>query len=544
MLLLFVKIFAVEECFSYVISHSFLSTGFHPSFFVFCLSLLASLLINCFFIRFSKKEKIKWIHVPIVFLFTFVAVQLRSAVMWCVGTFPLDDANAVLLTLQMPLDEFAGALVIQGLTETIPASLVITVLLLIFVYVVFKNEKKRIVAIGAYALAATGMIFVEIPCMDYVHLWLDEPEKNASYSNFFVENYVHPDSTRITAPEKKTNLIVVYLESMENSFTDKEHGGVQNQNLIPEIVELSKQNVSFGRLGNFIGGGFDSRGASFTFGATVSRSLGVPVINGYKETPAYQHYKSIYKILNQQKYHQVFFQGNPGLYENFRDFFLDQKVDEIYGPDDLIRLLQIDTVSLIKKHGYKTVADKDAFKFAKQILDTIQEPFSLTFYTMDTHCPNGIYDSDCEKSLDENSKEENLKASVRCVSKQLAIFLDSVSHKPYYGNTSIVIFGDHLFMGDLLVDKKADRKWVNIFINSVETPRLGMNRKFSDVDMFPTILSSMGYFIDGHRLGLGVDLFSANETLVEKIGLDSLNKELVNLSRHLVYESYRYKREN
>ena len=38
------------------------------------------------------------------------------------------------------------------------------------------------------------------------------------------------------------------------------------------------------------------------------------------------------------------------------------------------------------------------------------------------------------------------------------------------------------------------------------------------MDLFPTTLSSMGVEIEGNKLGLGTDLFSNEETLMEKLG--------------------------
>lgn len=45
------------------------------------------------------------------------------------------------------------------------------------------------------------------------------------------------------------------------------------------------------------------------------------------------------------------------------------------------------------------------------------------------------------------------------------------------------------------------------------------------MDMFPTILSAMGYEIEGDRLGLGTNLYSGLETLCEQLGYDYLNEE-------------------
>lgn len=44
--------------------------------------------------------------------------------------------------------------------------------------------------------------------------------------------------------------------------------------------------------------------------------------------------------------------------------------------------------------------------------------------------------------------------------------------------------------------------------------------------MYPTILASMGATIEGDRLGLGTNLFSSQETLIEQLGYSELYAEL------------------
>ena len=46
------------------------------------------------------------------------------------------------------------------------------------------------------------------------------------------------------------------------------------------------------------------------------------------------------------------------------------------------------------------------------------------------------------------------------------------------------------------------------------------------MDLFPTTIASLGFKIEGNRLGLGTNLFSKEETLLEKYDYDYLNKEL------------------
>lgn len=46
------------------------------------------------------------------------------------------------------------------------------------------------------------------------------------------------------------------------------------------------------------------------------------------------------------------------------------------------------------------------------------------------------------------------------------------------------------------------------------------------MDIYPTIIESLGAQIDGHRLGLGTSLYSEQPTLIEVLGLEELNKQM------------------
>ena len=54
------------------------------------------------------------------------------------------------------------------------------------------------------------------------------------------------------------------------------------------------------------------------------------------------------------------------------------------------------------------------------------------------------------------------------------------------------------------------------------------------MDMLPTVLSAMGFEIEGDRLGLGTDLFSERDTLLERRGAEWLEKELGKASDYYV----------
>ena len=78
-----------------------------------------------------------------------------------------------------------------------------------------------------------------------------------------------------------------------------------------------------------------------------------------------------------------------------------------------------------------------------------------------------------------------------------------------------------------------DKRYIyNAFINSSVTTNNSKNRTFTAFDLYPTTLAAMGATIDGNKLGLGVNLFSDEKTLIEMFGKEELNKQLVGKSEY------------
>ena len=81
-----------------------------------------------------------------------------------------------------------------------------------------------------------------------------------------------------------------------------------------------------------------------------------------------------------------------------------------------------------------------------------------------------------------------------------------------------------------------ERTVYNVFSNSVFEAGVDgkslegvntSNRSFSTMDIFPTTLAAMGVNIEGERLGLGTNLFSSTPTLVEELGKEAIDEELM-----------------
>ena len=117
-----------------------------------------------------------------------------------------------------------------------------------------------------------------------------------------------------------------------------------------------------------------------------------------------------------------------------------------------------------------------------------------------------------------------------CSSAQVEEFVQWLEQQPFYENTTIVITGDHLSMDKGYFNRNVDEDYVrrnyNCFINSAVDTDFDKNRQFSALDMFPTTLAAMGCTIEGNRLGLGVNLFSGEKTLIEIMGYEKFDRQI------------------
>lgn len=343
--------------------------------------------------------------------------------------------------------------------------------------------------------------------------------------------YVKPDDSVITFPENKRNLIFIFIESMENTYASKEAGGSQDMNYISELTELAaaKDSVNFSNTGLLGGASVFVPAITNTQGSTVAQTTGISLITKLFPIGAAEDYPSFRRledVMHDNGYKQIYIEGSKGefsMYDQYvaryEDSILYDRVaivDEGYASED---------GDYIWKWG---IEDRKLFDVTKKLVTEAasgDKPFFVTMYTMDTHS----FESGHRCVLCDESIDNAYLASVDCASRQVAEFVSWVQDQPFYGNTTIVLVGDHLGNEKAVGADIADgyvRTTYNCFINPAKEPVNSGNRIFSSLDMFPTTISALGVQIKGDRLGLGTDLFSGTETLCEKLGEEEYKKQL------------------
>lgn len=355
-------------------------------------------------------------------------------------------------------------------------------------------------------------------------------------SEVFEREYVASETVNITFPEEKRNLIYIFLESMETTVASKESGGGWEYSIIPELEQLAKDNINFSNTDK-LGGAVQLPGTGWTVAGMVAQTSGVPLKISLQDHNSYRGYSSflpgVYSlgdILKKEGYNLKLMVGSDAKFGGRKDYFTIHGNYEIFDLDTAIKegkMTKEDEVWW----GY---SDDDLFRWAKdEIMEMAQqeEPFNFVMLTADTHFTDGYLSEKAEEKFD--TQYENVFAHS---SKSVYNFIEWIKRQDFYDNTTIVVVGDHIGMQTEFYEKHVEEEYTrtvyNAFINSAVQETNSKNRQFSTLDIFPTVLASIGVEIEGNRLGLGTNLFSDEPTLIEKYGYEELEKELEERSNY------------
>ena len=394
--------------------------------------------------------------------------------------------------------------------------------------------KKIAIVCSAGAVAVTGItVGVTWNGLDVSNYMKGQ----STYSTFIDDNYVDPSSVNITFPEQKRNLIYIFLESMEMTYADKENGGAFKQNVIPELTQLAQENEDFSGKSNKLNGGYSMPGTTWTMGAMFGQTSGLPLntsIDGNgmdTQGSFFPGITTLGDILQNEGYSQTLLIGSEATFGGRKLYFTD------HGQYDIMDYDYAHDNGLIPEDykvwwGYE---DEKLFGFAKEkLLELSQQdnPFNLTMLTVDTHFEDGYVCDICPDTFGDN-QYANVMA---CSSRQVKEFVEWVQQHDFAADTTIVISGDHPTMDSDFcedVDKDYERRVYTTYINAGAEKQTNEKRNYTTFDNFPTTLAAMGVEIEGDRLGLGTNLYSTQQTLTERFGIEKEEKELKRKSKLL-----------
>ncbi len=487
-----------------------------------------------------KTEKIqkKWqkvLRIVSIVLFA-LGIAAFTGTIWGKETFGDIAPDQMLINMFAPRegtsDDIMDTLWTGPVFQTAAATLFFSIITLSNRIIIFiKNEKEQKLftnlarTIIALVLAAAMLIggvsygVVQFELTKILKMYVIK-------SSFIEDNFVDPRDVKMEFPEKKRNLIHIYLESMENSYISKDMGGNMDENLIKPLTDLTKEGFSFSHLEKGFGGPVATTGCVWSVAAMVNMNCGIPMkvttgANNYGEPGKFMPGAiAIGDILASQGYEQSLMFGATAKFGGLNFFY------ESHGNFNIKDYDYAKESGQIPKDynvwwGYE---DDKLFEFAKTELTRLYEtgkPFNFVMETADTHFPDGYVSKNTPRTR--NSQYADV---IAYSASEVAKFVEWIKEQPFYDNTTIVLIGDHNSMDPNFFkdfDESYTRTTFNLILNpapsigKIPTERM-KNRWFFNGDMFPTILASIGVKIEGDKLALGTNLFSDEQTLFEKYG--------------------------
>ncbi|MBO4458926.1 MAG: sulfatase-like hydrolase/transferase [Butyrivibrio sp.] len=446
------------------------------------------------------------------------------SVVWCMNTWRRLSMDELVYELSAPLKGTGSDMMLRFLVKCLLPTVVIAVIIMVVTYKVQKTKiiKWWVIVSAGFAILAT-VIFCK-------RLNVDEYLINMKDDSVFIENhYVDAGKAKLTFPEKKRNLIYIFLESMEITYSDIEDGGGFPYNTIPELTELSREYECFSG-DDKINGAYAPSGATWTMGGMFAETSGLPLKilveenSMSEESVFFPGATCIGDILEKEGYNQELLLGSEAVFGGRELYFASHgnyvMHDYNYALDNKIIPQGY--------HVFWGYEDAKLFENAKKDLQELSkkdEPFNLTMLTVDTHFPDGYACEHCKKKFGDN-QYANVMA---CSSMQVADFINWVKKQDFYDNTTIVLCGDHTTMNETFcndIPKDYERKVYSLVINSAVEKKRKDTISYSTLDMFPTTLAALGVEIEGNRLGLGTNLFSGEKTLIEEYGITEVNNQL------------------
>jgi len=472
----------------------------------------------------SKKAKI------IIIISLSIAFFLTISISWLYSNFGHLTLEEIVFHLKVPMEGTSTDMIWKYLIQCPWKVIVLTIIVSILLINRMKENdnskdiKTSVRTSTILLVASIAYVVISTNIIGYVY-------NQTNDSTFIAEEYVNPEKVNIQFPEQKRNLIYIFLESMETTFASKENGGISEKDLIPEISKLAKENLNFSNT-NTIGGAYTTTGATWTIAAMTAQTCGIPLKIGVEDNSLSEYSTflegthSIGEILEANGYNNFLLLGSDAVFGGRKNLFEQHGNYEIW---DVNSALEEKRISKKVWWGY---SDDNLFKFAKEKISKLseqEEPFNFTMLTVDTHFTDGYKCEDCPSKWNEQYKNV-----ISCSSKKVGEFIEWIKKQDFYENTTIVIAGDHLTMQsnffELEKGQDYDKKVVSLIINpAIEATNT--NRTYTTFDLYPTTLAALGATIEGNKLALGTNLFSEEQTLIEKYGFKYVDKELKKVSK-------------
>lgn len=453
----------------------------------------------------------KKISNSIPFLLCLLAAILLLSVFWLENKFGIVSIDSILFHLQYPLDKTPISYPLSFLKRILSAFVIAGLWALCFKFKPFQKPRwrKALLAFPYFFLA--GSLIFAANKFELIAYLKTRPVEN----KILEEHYFTVNNGDIKFPAKKRNVVVIFLESMEMNFADKKMFPVP---LIPKLDAL--------RNGNLHCDLRHSSGLTWTVASLTGFIFGLPLrlpIEGNSYNSASNYFlpgaPSILEVFERNGYNVNLISGSDSRFGGVDNIFINHlRSPGVYDS----RYFTREGVPAESAWGWG-LRDKTLYQQAQALISGFsreEAPFFVLIQSIDTHSEALAY-GDYPRPFGDP------RDSFIAADHMAAEFLDWLAAQDFYAETTVLIVGDHLYMGTELgtVALEEDRSPLlyNVFLNTVFDGRPEVSKRAAVMwDMGASLLEAVGAELPEGRFGLGVSIFSDRPTLAERFDAETL----------------------
>lgn len=390
--------------------------------------------------------------------------------------------------------------------RTVAEHLVAIVVLALSTLMLLKRVRGYRLVVPVLAISAIGWV---LP----THI-LTSASDSAAAMNLITPERDLVRAEIMTEPERPKNLLLIYVESLEEGFA-----------VLPETADAMVPLMALADEGLRLRGLAQYPGLGYSIAGFVGSQCGVPLllkagighlsfdIPDYVSDSFMPNLVCLGDVLRQRGYHNTFLSGADLQSFGIRSFL------RTHGYQEIVELETYIAEGYDGETSFWGVPDGVLFERVKETLRErakAKEPFLIAVQNVATHNPDGIAGPECGPE----PEPPHLPYVIDCTVRQVIDLIAEVERLGLTEDTVIAVMSDHLMMANSLDSSLAahvpERFNLAFFLNA--GPPREIVRQGSIMDVYPTLLEVLGFEVRDGKAGLGRSYLSPGPTLVEALG--------------------------
>ncbi len=354
---------------------------------------------------------------------------------------------------------------------------------------------------------------------------------------YITQPYIESDLTerlntpKIIADSQTPDILLIYLEGLERGFERTDIYG----DVFSELTTIEPETVSLTKV-------LQARGTEWSLAGFTATMCGLPLLpnglryrNNYTEqTDFLINHVCLTDVMKDKGYALEFVKGTDATFAGFEHFSKSHGFDRIIDRQAQSALYPVEEVEMAS-WGWM-VDDQMTLDTSRSVyLDLLKDdaPLGMIIETIGPHGRNSYFSRECRDDGIATALEDE-GGSVACTLDGVFRFLDFVEENRNGRPTAVMLMSDHLNHSPNVANALDGDLRTNVimmlgmgFEGATGMAGDKIDRTATMMDVYPTMLSWLGFASPDAKGGLGISLFSKDQTLIEEKGLDLLDRELI-----------------